>query len=194
MTATKIPATVHRQEDGTMTLGAPEVGLWREGPRVGQVLRPGDRLGRVETLGRFRSLVVPVGASGVVVSVHGSELARPAVGYGTPLVVLDPSVGIAGASAEADGERAGATGLLLTAPMGGRFYLRAGPGKPTFVAVGDRIEHGQVVGLVEVMKTFNRIQYGGGELPSPARVKAVLRQDDEDISSGDPILEVEASE
>jgi acetyl-CoA carboxylase biotin carboxyl carrier protein len=187
-----LEALLVRGENGRITLGAPEVGLWREGPALGRVLQPGEHVGRIETLGVFHPVVVPQGAAGVVVERTPGDRARLAVGYGAPLVVLDPEA--AGALAESAVAEAGAgavSGLVLTAPMGGRFYARPGPGKPAFVAVGDVIETGHTVAIVEVMKTFNRIQYGGHGLPSPARVKAILRKDDEDVSAGDPLLEVE---
>lgn len=176
---------------GMVTLLAPEVGLWREGPPVGRVLRPGDPLGRIERLGRLFPVVVPAGVAGMVTERHGTESARPAVGFKSPLLVVDPSAAGAGADLAPEDAASEETGMVLRAPMGGRFYLRAGPGKPPFVSVGDVIEEGRTVALLEVMKTFNRVPYGGGGLPSPARVKAILRKDDEDVASGDPILEVE---
>ncbi len=40
----------------------------------------------------------------------------------------------------------------------GTFYSQAKPGEPPFVKMGDRITPNKVVGLVEVMKTYNEIQ------------------------------------
>jgi len=42
----------------------------------------------------------------------------------------------------------------------GTFYSQAKPGEPNFVKVGDRVTPAKVVGLVEVMKTYNEIQAG----------------------------------
>lgn len=188
-----LEAILRRGEDGTLRLGAPDVGLWREGPALGRVLQPGESLGRIERLGVLQPVVVPTGAAGVVLErLHGDH-ARLAVGFGAPLVLLDPE---AAGSLSAEALDAGAandvTGLVLSAPMGGRFYARPGPGKEVFVKKGDVIETGHTVAIVEVMKTFNRVQYGGPGLPSPARVKAVLREDDDDVAAGDPLLEVES--
>jgi acetyl-CoA carboxylase biotin carboxyl carrier protein len=44
-----------------------------------------------------------------------------------------------------------------------------------------------------VMKTFNRVSYGGGGLPDEAIVTAVLRRDEEDVHAGDPLFEVRAA-
>ena len=45
----------------------------------------------------------------------------------------------------------------LPSPMVGVFYLAPSPGEPNFVEIGDRIERGQTIGLIEAMKVFNEI-------------------------------------
>lgn len=49
------------------------------------------------------------------------------------------------------------TGSLITAPMIGTFYSAPSPGDPPFVSLGDRIDAGQVVGIIEAMKIMNEI-------------------------------------
>ena len=39
----------------------------------------------------------------------------------------------------------------------GTFYSQAKPGEPPYIKVGDRVTPSKVVGLVEVMKTYNEI-------------------------------------
>lgn len=48
-------------------------------------------------------------------------------------------------------------GTAIVSPMVGVFYQSKTPDDPPFVQVGERVEIGQVVGLVEAMKTFNEI-------------------------------------
>jgi acetyl-CoA carboxylase biotin carboxyl carrier protein len=48
-------------------------------------------------------------------------------------------------------------GLPVTAPLTGMFYARPQPTDPPYVAVGDFIERGQVVALIETMKLFNEV-------------------------------------
>ena len=76
-------------------------------------------------------------------------------------------------------------------PLSGRFYARPSPDRPDFVKPGDEITTGQSVALLEVMKTFNRLAYGGPGLPDRARVRAVLVRDEADVEAGTPILELE---
>jgi oxaloacetate decarboxylase alpha subunit len=63
----------------------------------------------------------------------------------------------AGAGA-ADGEPEGDDGLVsVTSPMVGTFYRRPGPDEPPFVEVGQRVEAGDTLCLIEAMKLFNEI-------------------------------------
>jgi hypothetical protein len=41
------------------------------------------------------------------------------------------------------------------------------------------------------MKTFNRVVYGGDEMPPVARVAAIAPADGDDLAAGDVILELE---
>ncbi len=43
----------------------------------------------------------------------------------------------------------------LTSPMVGTFYAASKPGAPAFVSVGDRIEVGQTLCIIEAMKLMN---------------------------------------
>lgn len=50
-------------------------------------------------------------------------------------------------------------GLLeVKSPIVGTFYRASGPDKPVFAKVGDSIEKGSVVCIVEAMKLFNEIE------------------------------------
>ncbi|MEO6905181.1 MAG: acetyl-CoA carboxylase biotin carboxyl carrier protein, partial [Ginsengibacter sp.] len=48
--------------------------------------------------------------------------------------------------------------LTIKSPMIGTFYRQGGPSKPLFVSVGDEVEAGQVVCIIEAMKLFNEIE------------------------------------
>ncbi len=47
--------------------------------------------------------------------------------------------------------------VYIEAPMIGTFYAAPGPGEPAFVEVGDQIEIGQTVAIIEAMKIMNEI-------------------------------------
>jgi acetyl-CoA carboxylase biotin carboxyl carrier protein len=46
----------------------------------------------------------------------------------------------------------------VKAPMVGTFYRSAGPDKEPFVKVGDRVQKGQTICIIEAMKLFNEIE------------------------------------
>ena len=46
----------------------------------------------------------------------------------------------------------------IKAPMPGTFYRRPSPDEDPFVDEGDRVASGDIVGLVEVMKSFNEVK------------------------------------
>jgi acetyl-CoA carboxylase biotin carboxyl carrier protein len=46
----------------------------------------------------------------------------------------------------------------IKSPMPGTFYRRPSPDEEAFVNEGDAVSSGDVVGLVEVMKSFNEIK------------------------------------
>ncbi|WP_028296983.1 acetyl-CoA carboxylase biotin carboxyl carrier protein [Olivibacter sitiensis] len=48
--------------------------------------------------------------------------------------------------------------ITIKSPMIGTFYRSASPEKPSYVNVGDEIQAGQIVCILEAMKLFNEIE------------------------------------
>jgi len=192
--ADPVPALSVVREDGRVELRSPGVGLWREAPQPGRLLGPREPIGQLEVLGVCHPIETPADAVGIVVESHTSGCTRVAMGHGDLLLVLAPREGHRAETLPVgDPEGAASRGsLTFAAPMSGRFYTRPSPDKPPFVTLGQEVEHGQTVGLLEVMKTFNRLVYAGADLPPRARVAAIVPADGDDLSRGDPILELEA--
>lgn len=69
-----------------------------------------------------------------------------------------------------------AGGTPVTAPIVGTVYLQPEPEQPAFVQVGDRVQAGQTVLIIEAMKVYNEI---------PAPCDGVVRQIL--VSSGEPV-------
>ena len=153
------------------------------------LVAPGDVIGELEILGRTVRLVAP-SVRGLVRLPPGPALARRPVGYGDVLfrVVTDVAISSADtAAATTDAARA-AQGLVFRAPTSGRFYGRPAPDKPAFVAVGTELATGTTVCLLEVMKTFHRVTFGGPDVPPRARVRELLVADGADVNQGDALL------
>jgi acetyl-CoA carboxylase biotin carboxyl carrier protein len=53
---------------------------------------------------------------------------------------------------------AGKKYLEIKSPMVGTFYRSSSPDKPAYAKVGDRVEAGSVVCIIEAMKLFNEIE------------------------------------
>lgn len=49
-------------------------------------------------------------------------------------------------------------GLTINSPLVGVFYSAPSPDDKAYVAVGDRVKKGQVIGIVEAMKLMNEIE------------------------------------
>jgi acetyl-CoA carboxylase biotin carboxyl carrier protein len=54
--------------------------------------------------------------------------------------------------------RADANQILVKSPIVGTYYDAPAPGAPTFVKVGDSVEPGQVLCIIESMKLMNEIE------------------------------------
>jgi acetyl-CoA carboxylase biotin carboxyl carrier protein len=48
--------------------------------------------------------------------------------------------------------------LMITSPMVGTFYSAKAEGSEPFIAVGDTVKKGQIIGIVEAMKLMNEIE------------------------------------
>jgi biotin carboxyl carrier protein len=59
-----------------------------------------------------------------------------------------------------------------------------------YVGAGDRVTRGQPIGLIEVMKTFNPIAYGGAGLPDEAEVVEVVAADGQEVRAGQALVVV----
>jgi hypothetical protein len=180
------------EKDGArVRLLAPNVGWFSRGVAKGQLLAPEASAGVLETLGTFVELVVPAGVIGRIVNAAPVRLQEP-VEYGQVLYELEP---LDGALALADATApTAASGLVVRAPFSGRFWQRPSPADPLFLAVGEELRPGRTVGLLEVMKTFSHVHYGGANdgLPERARVVRYTAADGAEVSAGDALLVVEA--
>jgi acetyl-CoA carboxylase biotin carboxyl carrier protein len=181
----------HRRDDGKIELRSPGVGLWRRGPGLGDLVRGGAGFGRLEVLGQLRALSLPEGVMGIVLELgEEADLRRRPVAYDDLLAVIDPEIGMAASQAAAPTETVAVDGLWFTSPSSGRYYVRPAPDKPPFVEEGAVVKDGDPIGVLEVMKTFTRLRYGGDGLPSPARVVRILPSDGDDIAQGERLIEL----
>ena len=48
--------------------------------------------------------------------------------------------------------------IIIKAPLVGTYYKSSKPGEPPFINIGDKIEVGQIICIIEAMKIFNEIE------------------------------------
>ncbi|MGY1708608.1 acetyl-CoA carboxylase biotin carboxyl carrier protein [Geodermatophilus sp. SYSU D00758] len=127
------PLVATEQEDTTRSLGREVVELART--------LPGD----------LRRLTVRSGACEVEVEWAGA-VAAPAAAAPAAAAVAAP----AAEEPEVAADAAPGT-VTVRAPLVGTFYEAPSPGAEPFVRVGDEVEAGQTLGIVEAMKLMNPI-------------------------------------
>lgn len=117
------------------------------------------------------------------------EAAAPVmISSAPPMVSVAPPMP-APAAARADAPAAPAAvnenaGLLtIKSPMVGTFYRSAGPDKAPFVKVGDAVEPGATVCIIEAMKLFNEI-----ESDIKGKVVKVLVEDASPVEYDQPLF------
>ncbi|XP_054777887.1 biotin carboxyl carrier protein of acetyl-CoA carboxylase, chloroplastic-like [Prosopis cineraria] len=71
----------------------------------------------------------------------------------------------------------------LKSPMAGTFYRSAAPGEPPFVKVGDKVQKGQVLCIIEAMKLMNEI-----EADQSGTIVEILLEDGKSVSVDSPLF------
>jgi acetyl-CoA carboxylase biotin carboxyl carrier protein len=75
--------------------------------------------------------------------------------------------------------------IAIVAPLTGVFYASPSPSSPPFVEVGEPVQHGQIVCIVEAMKVFNEIK-----AEVSGMVTAVVAQSGQLVQKGDALIRV----
>jgi acetyl-CoA carboxylase biotin carboxyl carrier protein len=102
-----------------------------------------------------------------------------------PPAVAAPMVAPAGITSQAPPDPAKHPGVVAS-PMVGTAYLAPEPGKPNFVAIGDKVTAGQTLLIIEAMKTFNPIK-----APKAGTVTQILIDNARPVEFGEPLMIVE---
>jgi acetyl-CoA carboxylase biotin carboxyl carrier protein len=92
----------------------------------------------------------------------------------------------AAGAAPAGGNDPGKHPGAVKSPMVGTAYLAPEPGKPNFVAIGDKVTAGQTLLIIEAMKTFNPIK-----APKAGTVMQILVDNARPVEFGEPLMIVE---
>jgi acetyl-CoA carboxylase biotin carboxyl carrier protein len=90
------------------------------------------------------------------------------------------------AQTESASESPAVIGHTVNAPMVGTFYTASAPGSPDFVKVGDSVNEGDTVCIIEAMKILNQI-----EADISGTVKAILIENAQPVEFGQPLIVIE---
>jgi acetyl-CoA carboxylase biotin carboxyl carrier protein len=105
-------------------------------------------------------------------------------------VVAAPAAGapavVAAAAPVVAAEPVAASGHPVKSPMVGTFYRSASPGAKAFVEVGDTIQEGEPICIIEAMKIMNEIEaYKSGT------VAKILCENGQAVEFGQPLFVIE---
>ena len=92
------------------------------------------------------------------------------------------------APAASSGGESNANLLTIKSPMVGTFYRSPGPDKSVFVKVGDSVEVGATVCIIEAMKLFNEI-----ESDVKGKIVKILAEDASPVEYDQPLFLVDPS-
>lgn len=73
----------------------------------------------------------------------------------------------------------------ILSPLPGTFYRKPAPDKPTYKSEGDTVAIGDVIGLIEVMKSFNEVK-----ADQAGKIVKFIADNEEPVMAGQPLVEI----
>lgn len=187
----RLVARVENQPDGSFLICAPTVGVVDGIPQKGVYLNAMEGFTAISIVGRRHTMQLPHKVQGRVVECFIEDTSTP-VEYDQPLVrlsqIAEEAVATSGADPSGAGGAVDSDLIPVTAPSDGVFYRKPGPDSPCYVEEGSAVAPGTVLGLVEVMKSFNQIAYGGTGLPERGTIAKILAEDSSEVAFGQTLF------
>ncbi len=133
----------------------------------------------LETSGMAEIEIVE-GDDSVRISRYGDAPMAAPVQMATPIAAATPAVA---AAVEVTDAPAAVDGHPITSPMVGTFYGSASPTSDTFVSVGQHVNQGDTICIVEAMKIMNQI-----EADQSGTVTEILCKDGDAVEFGQTLV------
>jgi len=73
----------------------------------------------------------------------------------------------------------------ILSPLPGTFYRRPSPDQPVYKNEGDTVAVGDVIGLVEVMKSFNEVK-----ATEAGKIVKFLAENEDAVMAGQPLADL----
>jgi acetyl-CoA carboxylase biotin carboxyl carrier protein len=96
-----------------------------------------------------------------------------------------PAAAAAAAAKPAESAAAAKTSTSVSSPIFGLLHVAPAPGEKAFVALGDMVEAGQTLFIIEAMKVFNSIT-----APRSGRIVSLEAADGAEVEVGDLLAEI----
>jgi acetyl-CoA carboxylase biotin carboxyl carrier protein len=96
-----------------------------------------------------------------------------------------PAAAAAAAEKPAENAAAAKTSTSVSSPIFGLLHVAPAPGEKAFVALGDMVEAGQTLFIIEAMKVFNSIT-----APRSGRIVSLEAADGAEVEVGDLLAEI----
>ncbi len=112
-----------------------------------------------------------------------APIAPAPVAVAAPVAAAAPAVPAATPAAATEPDE---DGFEVTAPMVGTFYAASSPGAAPYVQVGDRVNEGDILCIIEAMKMMNQI-----EADVSGIVKSIRLQNGEPVEFGQTMIVID---
>ncbi len=146
----------------------------------------------VKIINKTNIAEISIEEEGLKITIKQKEDAAPIIQQ-TPQPYYQPApmpvapAAPAAKAAPAEAPKAVADNLLtIKSPMIGTFYRSPSPDKPVFVNIGDEVDNGKVVCIIEAMKLFNEI-----ESEVKGKIVKILVEDASPVEYDQPLFLVE---
>lgn len=127
------------------------------------------------------------GEESIRISRASSTAPAAAVAMAAPIAAIAPAAPAAIAPASDTSEEASVpSGHAVKSPMVGTFYSAPSPGAKPFVQVGDTVNEGDTLCIVEAMKMLNEI-----EADKAGVIKAMLKENGQPVEYGEALFVIE---
>ena len=137
----------------------------------------------------INELEISEGEESVRISRSAPNTGYPVMQQAYAAPVMQPQAPVAAAAAPAAAEapaKAEISGHIVRSPMVGTFYRTPGPDAKAFVEVGQKVNVGDTLCIVEAMKMMNQI-----EADKSGTVKAILVESGQPVEFDEPLVVIE---
>lgn len=129
---------------------------------------------------------IKISTEDIEIVIEGKRCPPPAPGVPMPMMPAAPAAAAPAPAAQQAAPAAEVSGNVITSPIVGTFYASPSPEKPAFVKVGDTVNAGDVVCIIESMKLMNEInsEFSG-------KVAEIYAKDGQPVEYGQKLMRIE---